>query len=57
VKVSLTILAVLLLLFVGFCRIYLGVHNFTDVLGGYLLGIFAACAATCVIIITLNATL
>jgi undecaprenyl-diphosphatase len=44
VKTLLTALAALSLLFIGFCRIYLGVHNFTDVLGGYLLGIFVACA-------------
>jgi len=32
-------LAVILVLFVGVWRIFLGVHWFTDVLGGYILGI------------------
>ena len=32
------IISVLWILFVGFSRIWLGVHNFTDVLGAYILG-------------------
>lgn len=29
----------LLILLIGYCRVYLGVHYFTDVLGGYILGL------------------
>ena len=34
----------LLILAIGFSRIYLGVHFFSDVLGGYILGIIWLCA-------------
>lgn len=34
----------LLVLAIGFSRIYLGVHFFSDVLGGYILGIIWLCA-------------
>lgn len=40
VEVSSTALSAGIMSFVGFDRIYLNVHWFSDVLGGYLLGIF-----------------
>ncbi len=35
-RITYTILLSLLIFFIGFSRIYLGVHYFTDVIGGYL---------------------
>jgi undecaprenyl-diphosphatase len=40
VKTSSSMLSVIVTSIVGFDRIYLNVHWFSDVLGGYLLGIF-----------------
>lgn len=40
VKISSSVLSVIVISIVGFDRIYLNVHWFSDVLGGYLLGIF-----------------
>ncbi|MEK6927262.1 MAG: phosphatase PAP2 family protein [Nanoarchaeota archaeon] len=39
-KISLSIAAVLMTLLIGFTRIYLNVHYFSDVLAGFLLAIF-----------------
>ena len=38
VKNILTIILIINILLIGFTRIYLGVHYFTDVVGGFLLG-------------------
>jgi len=39
-SISLVLVAIFMILVIGFSRIYLGVHYFSDVLGGYLLGTF-----------------
>ena len=39
-KIILTVILSLLILLVPFSRIYLGVHHFTDVVGGFVLGLF-----------------
>ena len=38
-KILVTITLSILVLLIGFSRIYLGVHHFTDIIGGFLLGI------------------
>lgn len=37
-KIMIKILTAILVITIGFSRIYLGVHHFTDILAGYLLG-------------------
>ena len=46
-KVGIAIFTVLLVLGIGFSRLYLGVHYLSDVLGGFAVGIvwLAACIA------------
>lgn len=39
-NISLVLIAVLFVLVIGFSRTYLGVHYFSDVIGGYMLGAF-----------------
>lgn len=39
VKIIIRISSIILVLLIGFSRIYLGVHHTTDILGGYLLGL------------------
>jgi len=39
-KILLTSITLILILLIGFSRIYLGVHWFSDVLGGLILGLF-----------------
>ncbi len=38
IKITITTLSILWILFVGFSRVWLGVHHLTDVLAAYLLG-------------------
>lgn len=42
IKILTNILCITIILAVGFSRIYLGVHYFTDIVGGYILGFLLA---------------
>ena len=43
IKITAYILCPLIILIVGFTRIVIGVHYFTDILSGYMIGGFCAC--------------
>ena len=45
-KIIVGLLAAAFVLLVGFSRIYLGVHTFADLMGGYLFGVFFASLVT-----------
>ena len=42
-KITITIISVLMILIIGFSRVYLNVHWLSDVLSGYFLGIIILC--------------